>query len=99
MNLTQFAMGFGLLTLGILIGMFVTAVMVGRRDDAEVLAAPEPRDTTLVNYLERSECNLFFNPGMGAWGLLDGSNKMLATAHTVRNTLGRAMDKDSEVVV
>ena len=96
MNISDFAILFGIFSVGTIVGMFTTALLAPLHDDSDATeSAPQTHDTTLLNYLEQSECNLFFNPEIGAWGLLDGGNKMLATAHTVRNTLGRARDRDA----
>lgn len=57
--------------------------------------AANAQDAELLDFLEKSECNLFFNEQLGAWGLLDGSDKIVATAHTVRTTLARAIEKGS----
>ena len=47
-----------------------------------------------LDYLEKSECNLFFNPTINSWGLMDGSDKLVAAGHSVRTTLRRARDGD-----
>lgn len=83
------------LILGACAGTFLTAVVMTGR----FAPPPEPlhndSDTALLDFLEQSECNLYFHPQVGAWGLLDGKDKMVATALTVRSTLARAMEKDA----
>ena len=56
------------------------------------------KDAELVTYLDKSECSLFYHPVLSAWGLIDGNNTLIATAHNVRNTLTRAMDNDRKLV-
>jgi hypothetical protein len=81
----------------------ITVALVTRADEQQLdgvmqaawfaSASGHARDTALLDFLEKSECNLFFNTKLGVWGLLDGSDKIVATAHTVRATLARAVDK------
>lgn len=93
MTAAQFAMLFGVFIIGVIIGVAILALFVNAKDDSSepVSHAANEQDAVLMNYLERAECNLFFNPTISAWGLLDGQDKMLATAHSVRATLARAM--------
>lgn len=102
MTLTEIATHYGALSAGILIGILIVALFSNANDDTtqdRMTHASNAADAELLNYLNKSECNMFFNPGMGAWGLLDGQNKMLATAHTVHACLARAMEKDAGEVV
>lgn len=46
-----------------------------------------------LDYLERSECNLYFNPTISAWGLLDGKDELVSAGHSVRAALQRARNK------
>lgn len=96
MTAAQFALMFGVFMLGATAGVAVLALVIGTRDDSSTLVtqAAAEQDATLMDYLEQSECNLFFNPTLSAWGLLDGQDKMIATAHSVRVTLARAMSSD-----
>lgn len=96
MSTTYYSLMATMLLLGAAIGACLVSIFVHRREALGDLAvvASHAHDAKLMDFLEKSECNLFFNPGMGAWGLLDGGNKLLATAHTVRTTLARAIEKD-----
>lgn len=96
MTAAQFSLLFGVFVLGVLVGIAILALFVGSRDDSSepLSQAANEQDAVLMNYLERAECNLYFNPSLGAWGLLDGHDKMVATAHSVRTTLARAMVSD-----
>lgn len=96
MTLAQFAILFGVFTLGTMLGVVLLALFVGSRDNADdiISQAAAEQDAELMDYLEHSECNLFFNPTLAAWGLLDGQDKMIATARSVRTTLARAMVSD-----
>lgn len=63
--------------------MNVLLDQVGERDSTE-----------LLNYLEKSECNLFYNSTINAWGLVDGQDKLIAAGHSIRATLRRAQAGD-----
>ena len=65
------------------IEMDVLLDQVGERDSSE-----------LLNYLEKSECNLFYNSTINAWGLVDGQDKLISAGHSIRATLRRARDGD-----
>ncbi len=96
MTAAQFAMLFGVFILGVIVGVAILALFVNAKDDSSepISQAANEQDAVLMNYLERSECNLYFNPTINAWGLLDGKDTMVATAHSVRSTLARAMVND-----
>lgn len=96
----QFALLFGMFILGALAGVAVLALMIGAREDNSSLVtqAAHAQDAALMDYLERSECNLFFNPTLAAYGLLDGKDQMIATGHSIRTTLARAILNDKAEV-
>lgn len=94
MTLIQISLMFGVFMLGATAGVAALALLVGGRSDGVPTSHANEQDATLMDYLEQSECNLFFNPTLSAWGLLDGQDKMIATAHSVRVTLARAMISD-----
>ena len=100
MTFSQFSLLFGVLMVGVMIGVFILALFVGSQDDTDDLVsqAANAQAALLLDFLNNSECNLFFNPAMGAWGLLDGQNKMLATARNVHTTLTRAMQSEQSEV-
>ena len=102
MTLAQASILFGVFCLGIVAGAFLIALFMGGSDSTDVEDrvehAANARDAELLAYLNKSECNLFFNPSVGAWGLLDGQDKVIAIARNVHTTLARAMDKDAQEV-
>lgn len=67
------------------------------KDDAIDLVdqAANQNAASLLDYLERSECNLYFNATLGAWGLMDGADKLVAAGPSLRNMLGRAREADA----
>lgn len=84
-----------------LIGIFaiVCVILHGLlREDAVDLVdqASNQNAADLLDYLERSECNLYFNATINAWGLLDGTDKLLAAGPNLRNLLSRALRADAE---
>lgn len=98
MNVIDFVTLFAMLTLGMLLGCAAAVVFLGKNDDASALLtqAAAEQDAALMNYLDRSECNLLFNPVLSAWGLVDGKDTMIATAHSARVTLARAILADKK---
>lgn len=94
-----FLIYFAVLIAGILIG--ICAAIAYRATDAfeiemdVLLDQVGERDSTeLLNYLEKSECNLFYNSTINAWGLVDGKDKLIAAGHSIRATLRRAQAGD-----
>lgn len=84
---------------GILIGIYATIAY--RATDASEIEMDVPLDqvgerdsSELLNYLEKSECNLFYNSTINAWGLVDGQDKLIAAGHSIRATLRRAQAGD-----
>lgn len=53
-------------------------------------------DTVLLDYLEQSEYNVFFNDTIdaGMWGVIAPHGKMIAAGATVRSALHRSKEKD-----
>lgn len=84
-----------------LIGIFaiVCVILHGllREDVVDLVGqAANQNAADLLDYLERSECNLYFNPTINAWGLLDGKDKLVAAGPNLRNLLSRALRADAE---
>lgn len=81
------------LFIGVCLGMLIMAIMLASgRGASEDRRAPNP-DTLLLDFLEKAEVNLFFNDqvsGSGMWGILDGENKLVAAAPTLRSAIDRA---------
>lgn len=102
MTFLQFALEIGVFSVGILFGALLIAIFAinDRPATLDELAdiAANAQDAELLDYLDKSECSLFFNPTLSAWGLLDGQNSLIATASNVRNTLARAVDSDARAV-
>lgn len=98
MTAAQFALLFSTLTLGAVIGMVIEALRERLDTTDPVTQAANEHDAILMDYLDRSECNLYFNPTLAAWGLLDGKDKMIATGRSVRTTLARAILNDKAEV-
>lgn len=84
---------------GLLFGAVIVAFFFGRRDtaedDLEIAAARE--DSALLDYLEVSECSLYFNPRVdgGAWGLVDGASLVLGIGRTARQALTTARNNEA----
>lgn len=75
---------------GLIVGMGLAAYMFHASPPDDNQAAEN--DTKLLDYLEASHCNLFFNEQVhgGMWGFLRADNKPLATGRTVRNAIFNA---------
>lgn len=87
----------GILIVGIVVGLCMAALLTApfMEDVEDLIQQAENRDASvLLNFLEKSECNLFYNATINSWGLLDGKDKIVAAAHSVRVCLRRAQDKD-----
>ena len=72
------------------------AIKFASQDDVEdLLQQAFDRDAReQLDYLEKSECNLLYNPTINSWGLVDGDNNIIAAGHSVSTTLQRAKDGD-----
>lgn len=100
MNPTNFELAlFGLIfVIGVMIGGMVVAFMVGRKDTSEDEEPGGFTDTDILNWLEFSECNLFFNTQVdnGSWGLLGGRNEMISVGKSIRQVVAHARMKEAE---
>lgn len=105
--LPQISLFLGAVAMGVIaMGVIATVIRADEQSLTEVLkdswfarTHEQARDTELLDFLEKSECNLFFNGTLGAWGLLDGDDKIVATAHSVRTTLARAIEKGRQEAI
>lgn len=92
---------------GVAVGMVILSFFVGGKHDVfsntqGELDTPGDRrsphpDSALLDYLERSEHNIYFNDKIeasGVWGVLNKLNKLVATGYTVRTALQRAQEND-----
>lgn len=93
----QITYAIGIFALGLIIGMVIEALRnrLDARDSSS--STTDGSDAALMSYLESTGCNLLFNSSVPGWALLDGQDKMIATAHSVRTTLARAMVKDKAI--
>lgn len=94
LQFAQFALAVGVFALGLIIGMVIEALRDRVDSSDPVASVTSGHDATLLSFLERAECNLLFNPALNAWAMLDGEDKMVSTAHSVRATLARAMVRE-----
>lgn len=86
--------------------IFVTALAVGSLSarkawlnglddiDGQLLRTVERDAFEQLEYLEKSKCNLFYNPQINSWGLVDGKDKLISAGESIRDTIRRAQDKD-----
>ena len=100
---TSYLFLFALVCLGLIAGVILQMMWedISSKDNPAGLSGPyadKDPDVMLLDYLEKSECNLYFNVQMGSWGLLDGNDSLIATGQTVRSTLARAILNDKAEV-
>lgn len=97
MNPDQFIIDLIIFAFGVLIGVGTVAFMVGRREHETMVSSTADQDTETVNWLEFSECNLFFNTEVdgGSWGLLGGKNELLAVGKSIRQAVASARMKET----
>lgn len=101
MTILQFFLYLAMFSMGTMLGVALMAVLVmGRTSTMDELVdiAAGAQDTKLLDFAEKSECSLFFNPVLAAWGLLDGQRTVLSTGHSIRTTLARAIDLGAQDV-
>lgn len=84
--------------LGLVAGLCINFYDRDDEDDADfadaVAEAANQDATALLNHLESSECDLFYNSTINAWGLVDGQDNLIAAGHSIRATLRRAQACD-----
>lgn len=104
-TLDPLTINFGCVCLGVFLGVIIHSFLQGAKEGeplhfqmGEMDGGQERRkyiphpDTVLLDSLEQSENNVYFNDNFesGMWGVLNKENKLLATGHTVRMALKRA---------
>lgn len=89
MDMTHGLYVLGALLTGATVGCATMGLFAAQQDSAET-----PPDQSLLDFLEASECNVFFNDRVdgGAWGILGADNKVIAAAPTIRSTLRAAQN-------
>jgi hypothetical protein len=86
-----------ILATGIVVGLCVAAILTKPfLDDVDdyVDRAANREASDLLSYLETSECNLFYNPVINSWGLVDGKDTLIAAGSSVKAALRRAQSND-----
>lgn len=87
----------GLASLMIVVAVFRSAKPTKPVTTADLVTQAANADAAdFLAYLENSECNLYFNPVINAWGLVDGKDNLIAAGHSVRAALSRARQKDAD---
>lgn len=79
----------------VLTALFLPAPKARLRD--QIKQAADADAACLLDYLQTSKHNLYFNPTMNAWGLVDGSDHLLAAGNSVRAVLSRSRQRDADV--
>lgn len=85
----------GILIVGFVFGLCMAALLTApfMEDVEDLIQQAENRDASaLLDFLETSECNLFYNTTINSWGLVDGKDKLVAAGHSIRAALRRAQD-------
>jgi hypothetical protein len=90
MTANQMAILFGVFVLGLFIGFSILALVVTGMDEDIDIPRLGTQDTELLDYLETSKLNIFFNPSLSAWGLLDDTNKLISSSPNLRVTIASA---------
>ena len=86
-----------ILMVGIVVGLCAAAVCTApfMEDVEDLITRAANRDASkLLDYLETSECHLFYNPLINSWGLVDGDDNTIAAGSSVRTCLRRSQHND-----
>ena len=79
---------------GALLGTCLTALLMCKADKDDGLRHLANSDASdLLTCLETSKYNMFYNPVIKNWALVDDKDKLIAAGISVRATLRRAQEK------
>jgi hypothetical protein len=77
--------------MGAIIGIVIAALTLSsKRSSDNDHALGHALDAARLDYLDRSECSLLFNPQFNLWGMLDARDKPFAAGETARAALDKA---------
>lgn len=96
MNSLELIIDLTIFAIGMLVGMGVVAFVM-RPTENNTVTTSTHSDADLIDYLDESECNLFFNTQVdgGSWGVLDGRNELVTAGKTVRQAVSGALMKST----